>query len=583
VASPAKNSASSPVLPTHLDRNDRKALEAIATASTGPAEAYFLVRGLLQRDLGSEVLDATYDSFRSLVHYFLSSRVAGEQVDLWTDVILRVRQLFRAKNETAAERLTVLADLLGQSSRFADLQPTEDLRRRKHVRSILEILANSDRLVGRSRIAELTKLRPANLSRVLTNLETVGWITREQSGREVSVTITPEGRRLGLGQKVASNDGNGPFDSSSALKILRDVWEKTGATIAMSAAGVGFVACDPEFAKLLGFADPSEVVGQNEVVIRQRIADMSAESDEVTPDEIVLEDGSCVRVVEHRLGDTSLWLGSDVTSYKKRIEAYARRERTLLDDIDALRRIQPRKAKAAAAAAIDHLFAFQDQSLTAFDLATYLGSIRQDVLFPMTAINNAAHQMKVSLPRSAGDTDSLLEQIELVAVQSDRIRNAIRDLVYMGGSTAALAVTSFKPATVIHDVAQSLLYTCRSLDQSFEFPSLVEGWVETDELLFRSTIKTMIAGIMNMTPTGGKIAIETRKVDDTVQFVVRTKVARGAEYWAPPVHLNLCRQAVARIGGQCNFKASRSMIVAEVSVPVLPKTAALMHFVDDEI
>lgn len=572
MAIPARNQASTPVLPPHINRTDLKALEAISNASIGPADAYFVVRGLLQKDDRKEVLEATYEALRSVVFQFVASRVVGEQLDVWADVVLRIKGLFRSRSEVVAERLTVLSDFLEQASRRVEFQPTDDLRRRKHVRTILVTLAEAGGQVERSRIAETTGLKDANLSRILGNLAVQGWISKQPSGRELLVSITPEGRREGLEDHPLPMPGTGPFESAAALNVIRSIWGRSGASVAMSTSGAGIVACDPTFARLLGFDDPTSVIGQSNDLIRQRLGEMSTGAEEVAPDEILLSDGTYHRIVEHTIGDSSLWLGFDITPYKHRIDAYARREAILTSELEQSRR----EAKSRSKAVTRRVAPFADPVVEPHDFAIYLAAIRNDLLSPLTAINNASHLIRHSLPQGSLPTASIIEQIDVVTRESDRVRNVLRGFLHLG-STCPVAVSSFTPSAVVREVADALAYTERALEQSLEVNVGLDEEVETDEMLFRSTVMNAVTGVMRLTPSRSTIGIQTVRVNDTIQLLV-TGVGHGLDMDIVPVPrfdgFNLCRHAVARIGGQCEFESSREGLVARISLPIMKKLHA---------
>lgn len=571
MATAARNQASTPVLPPHMDRNDLKALEAISTASIGPADAYFVVRGILQKDDRKEVLEAAYEALRGVVFQFVASRVIGEQLDLWADVVLRIKGLFRTRSEAFSERFTVLADFLEQASRRVEFQPTDELRRRKHVRTILTLLAETGGPTERSRIIEATGLKDANLSRILGNLVTQGWIARQPIGRELLVSITPEGRREGLADQPAAVSGTGPFESATALRILQSIWGQSGASVAMSSTVAGILACDPKFASLLGFADPSSLIGQSSEIVRQRLAEMSTGADEVAPDEVMLADGTHHRIVEHTLGESSLWLGFDITPYKHRIDAYSRRESALVSELDNLRR--EAKARTKSVTRRDPIFA--DHLVEQQDLVAYLGAIRNDLLSPLTAINNASYLMRHAFAHKIPLADSFIEQIDVVSRESDRVRTVLRDFLHLGANVP-LAVSSFVPAAVVRDVASSLAYTERAQEQFLDLSLNLDEAIETDEMLFRSTVMNAVTGVMRMTPSRSRIGIETVRVDDTIQLLVRGfGAAGGYEVDLVPAarfdSFNLCRHAVARIGGECRLESSRHGLVAHISVPIMKR------------
>jgi hypothetical protein len=103
-------------------------IDAIATASMPPHEAFSAIRALLDPNpTDAAVQKAVYAALRSVAWRFVSGRAAGSHLPRWADVILRVRQMFRSAGSPIAERLTVLADLLEQSENFAHARTDSEL------------------------------------------------------------------------------------------------------------------------------------------------------------------------------------------------------------------------------------------------------------------------------------------------------------------------------------------------------------------------------------------------------------------------------------------------------------------------
>ena len=184
-----------PLLSDHRDRSadPRALLEAVSTAAILPSEAGPKLYGLIADASACDAPEAIYEALRGAVWHLVSGREDGSHLDLWADVVLRLRQVLRDRRSALSERFTVLADLLDQSARFPKLHPRRDLARRKHVAPILSMLSLADGPTRRGAIARGTGLKEANLSRILANLVSAGLVSRRYEGRDAILELTSEG------------------------------------------------------------------------------------------------------------------------------------------------------------------------------------------------------------------------------------------------------------------------------------------------------------------------------------------------------------------------------------------------------
>jgi len=556
-------------MPNHAEKalDPREIIEAIATGSLPPGDAFVRLRDILCSSAGTEIQEGTYEALRSLVWSFVSSREAGEQLDLWADVILRVRQLLRTKESPLAERFTVLADFLEQSGRFSRLHPKEELRARKHVAAILKILASQEAPVERSTIARETKLRDANLSRVLANLTSAGWITRRNQGREVVIGLTHEGasQARDLTQADAVTAAEGPFGNEKALGVVKSLWKQTGCALAITDDKAGLLSCDENFASLFSIPDPQMLYGKDVKSLRKSVADMASSTDEVAPEEVAMADGRVLSVVEHSTRGKSLWLGFDVTPYKRRLEEFKRRERLLLREIEHLKAsassrspIRRTEPSAGLAEAIWPLFA----------------ALRNDVLTPINSINSFAQLLSTEAvsKHPSSNYDELLKSI---VIQSNQLRTLMRDIVNVGEffETTVAARDNVRPTDLVADVVHNLSYTARHSRVSLSMAPSDTPAVQIDERALRAVLLQAVSGIVEMTPTGGRVTIGTAVDKESIVMSVSTP-SMYPDFSAVGIAsktLTFCEHAVRHFGGEFDFSSRTGRgISAKFSWPVHP-------------
>lgn len=175
------------------------ALDEIARGDATPAEATASVRAALEFD--PPLVDRVYDALRDVTWRTLTSRSFGDELQDWFEVFRHTSALI-GDGSTIANKVRALADLLGQSSRFDEFQPLDEVLRRKHSKSVLSALASAGDVLKKSALKNILGLADANLSRVTGALQARGLIDRSSSGKEASFSLTELGdrtvRKLGM-------------------------------------------------------------------------------------------------------------------------------------------------------------------------------------------------------------------------------------------------------------------------------------------------------------------------------------------------------------------------------------------------
>ncbi|WP_375312821.1 winged helix-turn-helix domain-containing protein [Bradyrhizobium sp. A5] len=559
-------------------------LEAVSTASVQPSEAFSYLRQLLADSYSDDTAEGAYEALREVVWNFVASREKGIQLDQWSDVILRVRQLLRMKKSPIFERFTVLADLLEQSGRFAELHAPGVVKARKHDAQILQILARSNVPVERSRILRETKLRDANLSRILANLAASGLVNRQTEGREVLVSITDAGR-MQVSHLPAAGGGSIPaapsptpvFDDDTSLEVVRRIWLDTNCAIAISDNDRGVVSCDANFASLFG-SNVDRMKAKPVDFVRKTLAERISGPDEIAPDEVDLKNGRTFQIKEYEKDGKSLWLGFEVTVYKKRLEDYMRRERVLLGELSRLQKAHVRNTLPV----IPH----HGSGSVEYGLGI-LSMLRQDVFTPINSIISLAQNLFPVAAMSKGmiayDKRPNEEYLAGIVDQAERLRALMRDIVSVPDvlNVAPIpAMDEFVPATIVEDTLTNMAYSNRHSGHYFEMGNLERHLVKTDERAFRAVLIRTVAGVREMTSAGGSVTVDATVQDDALKIMVCTNSADDHfnAYSMEPHGFAMCHHAVEQLGGKFGFTHSGRGVEAEYFWPI-KRTPAKGRFI----
>src|ERR1700728_3793109 len=107
---------------TTANRDIVAALDDIGRGDATVIEATRTIRKALQAADG--LADRVYAAFRNMTWRILTSRAFGPELPDWFDLIRHGSALAKQNSDNVlAERLRTLSDLIGQSSRFAEMQP----------------------------------------------------------------------------------------------------------------------------------------------------------------------------------------------------------------------------------------------------------------------------------------------------------------------------------------------------------------------------------------------------------------------------------------------------------------------------
>jgi signal transduction histidine kinase len=497
--------------------------------------------------------EAAYRALKGAVWHLVASRDTGPHVDLWEDVILRVRGLLRSIGSTLADRFTVLADLLDQSARFATFQSKEELKNRKHVGAILELLARYNAPVERSVVAKETGLRDANLSRILANLASAGWIVRRYEGRQLYVGLTNEGleaARLPLREVDLKTED--VFDGRS-IRLLKTMWPETDCALAIAEDSLGVTFCDRNFASLFGVSKPETLHGEAIASLRERLLSMRTGSGATTAEEVSAPDGRVRHVVEYSKDGLTLWLGTDITLYKKAIEQFRRRERLLLEEIDQIKRRINRRD--------EHVKFVGPYIARAPDAAVcqMLTALRNEVITPLNSINCLAQVIR---SKAHGPSGSYEEHIAEIISYSDRLRTLMRDLLNIGEvwSVHRPPIDRCMPRQLVEEVVGNFHYTNKISDLTLFTDKVSPEPIKCDGRALRAVFLQMLAGVVEMTPPGACVEIASEVHD---RLIVMTLCSSAMDkdlslLGVTSKSLSMCGEAVKYHGGAFDFCTSSS-------------------------
>lgn len=420
-------------------------------------------------------------------------------------------------------------------------------------------------------VAEHVGLRDANMSRILANLASAGWISRRNEGREVVVSLTQEGKAHACAAlpRVAAAAAANPFGMPEALEVMQALWDETGCAAAVSDNEKGLLSCDRRFARLFGVESPDLLIGTDITTLRKNVADMVTVPDETAPDEVVLEDGAVMRVVETEIGNKSLWLGVDVTPYKRQLAEYQRREKILLQVLRNSSAERSRKSLPNAGPA-EHVE-------TALPM---IAMLRNDLLTPINAINSFAQVL--AKPGIQEAEPIFGELVTGIQNQSSQLRALIRDIVNVGhlGDGTSYSATGYNVVQLhklIKEILENIPYTTRHAHLSVSEGVTSRESVETDVQALRTMILQVLAGIVELTPQGGKVEIGSKLQQDKIVVSITTE---NTDRDIPVIAMNsktlfICEHAARSFGGSLAFTSrSNSGIDAELRWPFV---AALAH------
>jgi DNA-binding MarR family transcriptional regulator len=164
-------------------------LEYLGLGELDPKETLNVVFAAAQTKT-EDLHHRTLEALRSNTWKLLTSRVYGADAREWHDVFRKSASLFAKIDEHISLQIRVLADMALESARFGAIHSLQEIASKEHVSEILEVLAQEGGCARRGKIIEATRLKQANLSRIIANMCAVGLLDRTLKGREVELYLT---------------------------------------------------------------------------------------------------------------------------------------------------------------------------------------------------------------------------------------------------------------------------------------------------------------------------------------------------------------------------------------------------------
>ncbi|WP_105405162.1 hypothetical protein [Neorhizobium sp. T7_12] len=535
-----------------------KVLDEVSSGELTPQEAFQSLRNFLSHHQGRAPSEQVYEAVRGVVWQLVSSREAGDHILEWQNTLLKVKQLVRRNDAHIAERFVVLADFLGQSARFREIHAPQEIRQRKHVMEILKLLAEARGPLDRKTIEVRTKLKTANLSRVLSNLAAEGLVSRHYHGRDLEISLTVEGRKI-----YADHAGSlpAPAPQRAAASIFPEQVSKHWPRDVCSAAVSRFdeiVFCHDEFRDIFFQPKMARDIPWNVHGLRSCIMRSGDSSDEFIPDEVATSDGRTYRILERPAQDGwSVWLGMDVTDYRRRLDIYERRERLMKNELDALRQLVSGKINAHISVPEETL-----QMLT---------TVKRDLLTPANAVFHAASSLMEARP--VGLTLQFIDTVSDIVNLSRKVRDMTRAFVKIGEASAhaIIPVDHFTPDEILQRVLQNLAITLKHAAVVVRQTRKVRDPVVGDEIAIERALMTILAGFVSSGP-GAPVSVRQKLSTTKLQFVVSCSFDRHDLELAEAVNASMrsCDATINQMGMDFQFNSTTNGYDASFVAPITP-------------
>jgi DNA-binding MarR family transcriptional regulator len=233
------------------------ALEDLALGEVTLEEGAKTVRTALA-SLDAESAHDLYDALRSWLWKTLEARRRDDELSGWMDVISRASARLADESRELSIKLEGFMELLHASIMTAGAARHRDSLERKHVKDALRFIYQNRGRVARKQLMDTLKLKPANLSRVMTPLVDDGLVMREVEGREISYRLTMRGTEMTLPLVAHDTKDVTRADASQARKrdalaaifpVIKKmpVWEGVDETFMPPAAMITDIEfCDDE-------------------------------------------------------------------------------------------------------------------------------------------------------------------------------------------------------------------------------------------------------------------------------------------------------------------------------------------------
>lgn len=177
----------------HTLEQHRQQLQSIGSGKVHPGQAFVIIRDALTYDAAA-TSDHVYEALRAVVFEALVSR-SSHNLDHWCHICLSARAHLNVRNcQAAAERISVLVDMLSQMSRFNDFHPMDELMSRKNSQRILGALLKAEQPLSHADLAEKTGLPLGLMPHFCAVLAIAGLIQRRFVEKQQQVELSQLGR-----------------------------------------------------------------------------------------------------------------------------------------------------------------------------------------------------------------------------------------------------------------------------------------------------------------------------------------------------------------------------------------------------
>ncbi|MGN7713449.1 hypothetical protein [Rhizobiales bacterium] len=535
----------------------RGSIGAHIQPQASPREAFAAIKSFLKQSDPKEAREIVYEKLRSLVFHLIAGRISGPIVNQWAETLVRVRALVGLEDNLFAERFVSLAELLEQAHHFNDIHAVDEVWKKKHVASLLKAAGANLQGVNRKELLANFGLGDANLSRILTNLETSGLITREQEGRDVRVKLTDYGRRI-YHEQVMRDEGPeaaaSPLAHRGSLEQLRANWPSQHVGIAVCNSDF-VVSYDTGFGQLLG-QNGDALHGMDISTLRQRLADMTASVDEVTPDEVTLADGRTFSVKEHRAAEGhSIWVSVDVTDYVKRVELHKKREILLSRELASHR------------AATRHIYSPIPESSAGAEALQVVTALKHDILTPLTLISHSTHYLMSKLAARDLQQDEW-DALNGITNETERVKRLARAIVRIGEvpNPDMVVQEEFAPFQTMKEIVDTLSYTARHTDITLNTSKLAKNIIAGDRIAFEAVMYSFLGCIIDLAKMGSAVDIGLKKSGSLMK--VRF-AARSVGLWSDANDKLLSLQTCIphRLGWDYRVSHDHDVVSAEFAMP----------------
>jgi signal transduction histidine kinase len=201
-----------------------------------------------------------------------------------------------------------------------------------------------------------------------------------------------------------------------------------------------------------------------------------------------------------------------------------------------------------------------------------IAALRSDLLTPINSINSIALLLMHESDQRREKT-SYGELVSGIIDQSTQLRTLLRDIVNVGEllGSSPLKGDKVKPTALLENVLRNLNYTTRHAHLSFSTEKAPTETIETNERALRGVMFQAVTGIVEMTPNGGNVGIETALENDTIIMRVFTRsIDKELSAMATASKtLILCQHAVRHFGGEFDFTSQTTGgVSAKISWPI---------------